>query len=719
MKAPLNSTPGEPVFGGMASSVALRSVVRAEAADKRFLARWMLKYRVWILGLGHALVFAVAYWLAFALRFDFEMPARITVKLQQSIGIVIVIKLVIFFAFQQFHGWWRYVTFADLVALGRATLFALIAIVLLNHYVLPRDGEVYFIPRGVVILDTITTGAILGLLRSSWRLYREGLWVTMGKKDRRPMLMVGADHQTSIVAHQIQMHPDAPYRIVGFVDLANDRCGARLGGIPIIGCLHDVASLAHDYKAAGVLVVGGNLPGADLRNLMDECERSHLSLKVIPSVLDHLNNDHQIPIRDVAINDLLRREPVELDMEAISAQIAGKSVMVTGAGGSIGAEICRQLLQFHPERLILLDQAENSLFLINAELAYHDAEVNVDIVPCVANVLDHDRMRRIFVSYSPDFVFHAAAHKHVGLMEGNVVECVQNNVFGTKSVADLANEFDATKFVLISTDKAVHPSSIMGASKQIAERYIHALAQESSSAFLVVRFGNVLGSNGSVVPIFQEQIRRGGPITVTDERMTRFFMTIPEASQLVLQASAMGRGGEIFVLEMGDQIRIVDLARDLVRLSGLPQGSIEIVYVGARPGEKLFEELYFDDEQSLKTRHAKVRAAYHRPYSVSEVLESIQSLKATLEQGDAAVRQKLKEVIPEFGSPRDDEPPSERSDVHRHRESTRVGFSDQDRSGNRNGRSTQVNGKKDVPGRLPNATDSVKTANQQARPSAN
>ena len=257
-------------------------------------------------------------------------------------------------------------------------------------------------------------------------------------------------------------------------------------------------------------------------------------------------------------------------------------------------------------------------------------------------------MKALFVKHRPNFVFHAAAHKHVGLMEENVVECVRNNVFGTKCVADLADQFSAAKFVLISTDKAVHPASVMGASKQIAERYIHAMAQESRAAFLVVRFGNVLGSNGSVVPIFQEQIRRGGPITVTDHRMTRFFMTIPEASQLVLQASAMGRGGEIFVLEMGEQIRIVDLARDLVRLSGLPQDAIEIAYVGARPGEKLHEVLYFDEEEALTTSHPKVRAAYHRPYSVDEVLDAIRELELTLQHGDAAVREKLKDIVPEY-----------------------------------------------------------------------
>ena len=627
-------------------------VHKISSPERHFLASFALRHRVWILAIGHAVIFAVAYWLAFALRFDFGIPESIAAKLQISLPIIVLIKLVIFYLFKHYHGWWRYVTFADLLALGRATVFALFAVVLLNHYALPRDEEgVYFIPRGVVILDAITTGVIIGLLRSSWRLYREGLWVTMGKKDRHATLMVGADRQSGMVAQQIQTHPDAPYRIVGFVDRTPDRRGARLGGIPVVGSVAEIATLASHYKATDVLVMAGTLSGSDLRNLMDECEANEIELKMIPSVVDHLNNGTRIPIRNVAINDLLRREPIILDMETISEQIADRTVMVTGAGGSIGSEICRQLTPFKPKKLILVDQAENSLFLVNSELTSDAAAVQ--IVPCVANVLDLDRLKRIFAKHRPDFVFHAAAHKHVGLMEDNVVECVKNNVFGTKCVADLADQFQSTKFVLISTDKAVHPASIMGASKQIAERYIHALAQESKGAFIVVRFGNVLGSNGSVVPIFQEQIRRGGPITVTDERMTRFFMTIPEASQLVLQASAMGTGGEIFVLEMGEQIRIVDLARDLVRLSGLSQDSIEIVYVGARPGEKLFEELYFDDERSLTTSHPKVRAAYHRPYSVGEVLDSIQDLKLTLDQGDDAVRRKLQAIVPEYSPPQE------------------------------------------------------------------
>jgi FlaA1/EpsC-like NDP-sugar epimerase len=362
---------------------------------------------------------------------------------------------------------------------------------------------------------------------------------------------------------------------------------------------------------------------------------------------DRLRGDARIPVRDIEINDLLRREPVQLDTTAIGRLLAGRTVMVSGAGGSIGAEICRQILKFHPKALVLVGRGENRIFAIERELTAEPTSVAVYC--CIADIGDAARMRLLFEQYRPEVIFHAAAHKHVPLMEGNVGEAIKNNIFGTRCVAELAHRFHAESFVLISTDKAVHPASIMGVTKQIAERYVHTLSQESSTRFTVVRFGNVLGSAGSVVPIFQEQIRRGGPITITDPRMERYFMTIPEASQLVLQAASMGRGGEIFVLEMGQPVRIVDLARDLIRLSGLPEDAIDIHFTGVRPGEKLYEELYFDEEETLATSHPKVRAAYHRPYSLGEVRGGVLLLERLVDKvPDDVLRQELHGLVPEF-----------------------------------------------------------------------
>jgi FlaA1/EpsC-like NDP-sugar epimerase len=603
---------------------------------------FLLRHRVWLLAFGHLIIFATAYLFAFGLRFDFQIPLHQSRQLWASLPTILLVKLTTFYMIGHFHGWWRYVTFADLVALMKASVFSLLVLVLINSFLF--EG---MIPRFVLTVDCLVTALVIGALRASWRLCREQNY--FNKVERRYSIVIGADHRSGLMAHQIHSHPDLPYRVVGFLDENRAKHGTRLGGIPVLGKLDDLNSVASTLNATDVLVASDGLAGNDLRKLMDSCEANQLQLKIVPSLVNQFTDGQSLPIRDVEINDLLQRDPIELDMDKIAADVAGKTVMVTGAGGSIGSELCRQLLQFAPGTLILVERGENSLFLINNELARKSQ--GVDIKPIVADVLEEARMRTIFSEHRPDFVFHAAAHKHVGLMEGNSGECVRNNVLGTRCVADLAHEFKALKFVLISTDKAVNPTSVMGASKQIAERYIHTMAQHSETAFVVVRFGNVLGSNGSVVPLFQQQIRRGGPVTVTDERMTRFFMTIPEASQLVLQAAAMGSGGEIFVLEMGDQIYIVDLAKDLIRLSGLPTGTVKIDFVGIRPGEKLYEELYNDEEQMLETSHPKVRAAYHRPYSTESVLQSISDLSETLEQGDAVVRQMLKRIVPEYSYP--------------------------------------------------------------------
>ncbi len=375
--------------------------------------------------------------------------------------------------------------------------------------------------------------------------------------------------------------------------------------------------------AKELLVISGSLTGKQLRRLMESCALVNVALKVIPAMEDLLAGDYSFQIRDVDIDDLLRREPVELSSDAIGVLLANRTILVTGAGGSIGSEICRQVLRFRPSRLVLVERAENNLFLIDQELRRLKAET--ELVPCIADITDTHRIGQILAAHKPAVVFHAAAHKHVPMMEENPGEAIKNNVLGTKQLVELADRHGVQEFVMISTDKAVNPTSVMGVSKQIAERYVHAFSEVASTKFVVVRFGNVLASAGSVVPIFQDQIRRGGPITVTHPDIERYFMTIPEASQLVLQAAAMGKGGEIFVLDMGESVRIVDLAQDLVRLSGLDPEDVEIVFTGLRPGEKLYEELYFDDEEMLPTPHPKLFVAYHRPYHLPEVNRLIEA----------------------------------------------------------------------------------------------
>jgi FlaA1/EpsC-like NDP-sugar epimerase len=595
-----------------------------------------------VLALAYTLVFILVYWLAFLLRFDFNIPVDAVEVFWATLPWILAIKFCLFFVLGQYEGWWAYVTFADLIGLIRAAVLATLVIASARYFC----GAPFKIPRSVLVMDGLGCIAVLGALRGSWRLYSEQFRPMFSAGDQRWALLVGTDHATGVLAHQIQSHAELPYRIRGLLSTDNSANGARLGQFNVLGRLEDIREIAAMSKATDVLITAGTLAGPRMRNLMNACREADLELKIIRRLEDRLSGDHRVPMRDIEISDLLRRAPVVLDMRIIDKLIDGRTVMVTGAGGSIGSEICRQLLRFKPKAMVLVGRGENRIFRLERRL--QSLRGDAALWPCIADVTNPPRMRELFCRFRPEVVFHAAAHKHVPLMELNASEAIRNNVGGTRCLADLAHEFGVRNFVLVSTDKAVHPTSVMGASKQLAERYVHALSQVSATKFTVVRFGNVLGSDGSVVPIFQEQIRRGGPITVTDPRMTRFFMTIPEASQLVLQAAAMGNGGEIFVLEMGEPVKIVDLARDLIRLSGLPEESMEISFTGVRPGEKLYEELYFDDEETLPTAHPKVRAAYHRPYTLTEVRRVIADLEQVMYAPNEAVRQKLAAIMAEY-----------------------------------------------------------------------
>jgi len=608
----------------------------ARSAAALSLARLGWRARTLLLGLAHVLLFGLSLWGAFCLRFDFAVPLIMERLFWLTLPWVVLVKVVLFYWLGHFHGWWRYVTFADLSALLRDTTLSLLVIATLDYFILPS------MPRSVLILDCLLTIGFVAAARSSRRLLDQMFW--LGNRHCPGALIVGADLQDGILAHQIQSH--LQYRIRGFLDDETARKKTRLGTIPILGGLEQVGELAARYQIAAVLVTAGSISGGRLRRLMELCEAAQLELKIIPQVADLFSGNSRLPIRDVQINDLLRRDPVRLDDASIAELIQNRTVLVTGAGGSIGSEICRQALRFRPRGLVMLEQAENSLFAIDCELRELDS--GAELHACVGDITDRARVRQLLERHQPAVIFHAAAHKHVPMMEFNVGEAIKNNVFGTKTLADAACEFGVDRFVLISTDKAVKPSSVMGASKQLAERYIQALAQLATVKFVAVRFGNVLGSAGSVVPIFLEQIRRGGPITITDPAMTRFFMTIPEASQLVLQAAAMGQGGEIFVLEMGEPVRIVDLARDLVRLSGLPARAIDVAFTGLRPGEKLNEELYCDQEQTAVTSHAKVRAVYHRPSGLPQLNLELADLLAVLDESDETIRRKLRELVPEY-----------------------------------------------------------------------
>lgn len=595
--------------------------------------------RLATLAIGHACIFAGAFWAAFALRFEFAIPHVWFDSLVINLPWILVVKLGIYYVTGQFYGWWRHVTMADLAALLRASLFSLIAMVMIDRFL-----PIVHLPRSILILDCLISTSLLGILRSSWRLLKEFSWLPSGTD--RWALLVGSGHDAGFLAHQMQSLPKSSFRIRGLIDDDPAKVRTRQGRWRILGTPDAIQDIARVHGITDVFVIAGSLPGDRLRFLMDKCVQADLSLKIVPPTEELFRGNARIPTRDIEINDLLRRDPVHLDTQLIGTLLHGKTVLITGAGGSIGSEICRQVMKFGPRVLILVGRGENRIFFIEREL--QALQTSTRLIARIANVTDLRRMRQIFAEHHPEVIFHAAAHKHVPLMEENVGEAVKNNISGTCCVADLAHQFCAECFILISSDKAVNPANVMGVTKNLAERYVMALSDSSETRFCVTRFGNVLGSAGSVVPIFQEQIRRGGPITLTDERMTRYFMTIPEASQLVLQAAALGSGGEIFVLEMGEPVKIIDLARDMIRLSGLPEHSIEIVCSGIRPGEKLFEELYFEDEETLPTAHEKIRSAYHRMEDLDETCKAVVELEQLSDGPSEAVLKRLCDLVPEF-----------------------------------------------------------------------
>lgn len=592
----------------------------------------------------HVSIFVAVYWVAFLLRFDFDVPTEHWHIFLATLPLVLAVKVPAFYLTSHFHRWSRHIAFSDLVSLVSAASCCLVCLSMINHFTM-----VYFIPRVALLLDFAGTILCLGFLRSSWRLISEHAWPIVRRSHRHRAVLIGAELSDKIFAQRLQTHASFPFKICGFLDRNVEHVGRYIGGIPILGSTADLVSIARRRRVSHVIIVAGSLSGKELRELMETCENAKLNLKIISPLSQLLDGDKNIPVKPIEISDLLRRDPVQLDVSALKKLFDRTTVFVTGAGGSIGSEICRQLLAFPLDTLVLIERSEAALYTIDMEL--RNKKKSCRIVNALGDVTDTGRMRSLLEKHRPDIILHVAAHKHVPMLEMHPGEAVKNNVFGTAQMAELADEFGVSHFVYISTDKVVNPSSIMGVSKHIAEDYVHAMSTESNTKFVVVRFGNVLGSAGSVVPFFQEQIRRGGPLTVTHPEMKRFFMAIHEASQLVLQAAAMGRGGEIFVLEMGEQIKIVDLAQDLIRLSGLPRDAIEIVFTGVRPGEKLYEELYFDDEQRFPTGHPKLHSARHRPIDLSELRETLSELQYLVDGEPEPLLARLKELVPEFVVP--------------------------------------------------------------------
>ncbi|MDR2644186.1 MAG: polysaccharide biosynthesis protein [Planctomycetaceae bacterium] len=603
-----------------------------------FYARWTGWYS--FIASIYLSLFAVAYWLAFAFRYDFNFKDTGLLTCYKTIGWIVCLKSAIFFYHRHFHSCWLHATFKEFLFLCKSAVYSSIAIFIVSHYIFHIK-----LPRTIPVLDCIFTIALIGGIRFVWRFFREEIQPRLNRTKRLKTILIGSDLQLAELAHDLRDRPEIGYQIVGFLSLSDQDIGQQYGHIPVIGHIDGIEKILQRFSIQEVLTCPGILNGDRLRNILMICQKHKVHLRIVPPIETRLGNS-SIPMRDIRIEDLLKRDPINLDNSTIERMITDQTILVTGAGGSIGSEICRQIIKFRPKKLVILGRGENRIFFLERELQQSD--FHGKLVTVIADVTRESRIEQILNEHRPQVIFHAAAHKHVPLMETNISEAVHNNIKGTKILADLAAKYQTSTFVLISTDKAVNPTSVMGATKHLAERYVHALASTSKTKYIATRFGNVLGSTGSVVQIFRKQIAQGGPITITDRRMTRYFMTIPEASQLVLQAAAMGTGGEIFVMDMGKPVKVIDLAKDLIRLSGLPENAIEIHETGIRPGEKLYEELYFNSEKAIKTTHEKLRCVSHRRFDWNTVKNQIDELLESLEEPDHIIQMKLCEFIEEY-----------------------------------------------------------------------
>lgn len=615
------------------------------------LPNTFLRFRTPIILALHLSLIPLAYFAAFALRFDLAIPPHQVSLFWGTVVFLIPIRLAAFAGFGLFHGWWRHVGMQDLLDMVKAVT---ISSAVLLVVVFMTDRLVGF-PRSIIILDWVVTIFLFGGIRFAVRASREG-WGRWGRADRRakPALVVGAGEAAERLLRQLH-HGGGEFRAAALVDDDPAKKGMRLHGVPVLGSTDDIPGIV---VRAGIELVVIAIPSASreqMQSVVERCIDAKVEFKIVPPLLELLDGRARVgQLRKVELDDLLGREMVELDLGTVRRDLSGKVVLITGGAGSIGSELARQVAAFGPSKLIVLDQAESPLYFTHLELA--GANPGLELVPIVADVTDAMEMEEIFARHRPHYVFHAAAYKHVPLMERNVREAVRNNVFGTLYVAIAAAKHDVCKFVLISTDKAVHPSSVMGATKRIAERIVLGWPElrRSGTDFRAVRFGNVLGSDGSVIPVFKKQLAAGGPLTVTHPDVTRYFMVIPEAVQLVLQAAAAPEAaGRISMLEMGEPVKIVEMAENLIKLSGLePYKDVPIVFSGLRPGEKLHEELLATVEETVSTEIDKIRVVNREEQGGGAIAEAVDRLAAAVACGDVRdMCASILELVPEAVAP--------------------------------------------------------------------
>jgi FlaA1/EpsC-like NDP-sugar epimerase len=604
----------------------------------------------------HLALLPIGYYAAFAVRFDFSPPPEYVDLFWQTVPYVVVLRLAAFGVFGLFHGWWRHVGMSDLVQLVKATTLSSVLVLL----ALFMTGDVLGaapvpLPRTVLVLDWVAALFLFGGLRFSVRAFRERRLLPWRAAAGTRTLIIGAGDAAERLLRESQRDGEAELFPVAMVDDDPDKLGMRLHGVPVVGTTAEVEAVVSAHTIELVVIAIPSASRREMRSIIDACLSAEVEFKIVPSLRELLDGRARLgQIRDVEIEDLLGRDSIQFDLAAPLRDLSGRTVLVTGGAGSIGSELARQVAALAPRRLILLDQAESPLYFAHLELRAAHPELEVTAV--VADIADQGRIETIFNRHRPDFVFHAAAYKHVPLMEDDAVEAVRNNVLGTLCVAHAAARAGVGKFVLISTDKAVYPSSVMGATKRIAEQLVLGwpALRQTRTDFRAVRFGNVLGSDGSVIPLFKRQLAASQPLTVTHPEVTRYFMTIPEAVQLVLQAAAIPEaGGRITMLEMGEPVRIVELAENLIRLSGLePYVDVPILFTGLRPGEKLHEDLMSDLEATVPTSVAKVRIVQTcepEPEALTSGIDRLAAAAAVGSHPDVLVA--LRELLPECVPP--------------------------------------------------------------------
>ncbi len=569
------------------------------------------------------------------------------------LAISVPFRLLLFWVAGTYRVLWRHAGSMEFLQLGAAGIIAGAADVVLGSLVLSGIGIIPArVPLSILALGWVTTAVGPAMMRAAERFFllsSRSRRITVRDRRRRRVLIAGAGDAGRLVVDEIRRAGSGVLVPVGYVDDDPSKLGAELSGLPVLGPIAELPTIAQEEEASEVIVAMPGAPGHVIRQVADAARAASLEVRTLPALAEVASGAVRLSkLRQLRIEDLLRREPIETDLAAVGEMIRGYRVLVTGAGGSIGSELCRQIARFEPSSLMMMGHGENSIFEIAGELRRNWPEL--DAKSAIADIRDESRVDLFFSSFRPHVVFHAAAHKHVPLMEENPAEAVTNNVIGTRNVATASVRHGVERMVLISTDKAVRPANVMGATKRVAEQVVQEVSMRSGTAFCAVRFGNVLGSRGSVVPTFLRQIAEGGPVTLTDPEVRRYFMTIPEAVQLVLQAAVMGRGGEVFALDMGSPIRIADLACDMIRLSGLEPGrDIDLVYTGLRPGEKLYEEVFFAGDEVRATGHPKILVAEvgGTPIGLFDRIDAMaEAVSGSV--APAMLREMLRELVPEY-----------------------------------------------------------------------